>query len=330
MRQTLALLATVGANLLASIAHAGGSNYVTPAGTNPNFQGTVTEWSVPTPKFARDPAIGPDGNIYITVMYADRIARFDTRTKKFNEWNLPDGAHPHGLLVDAAGMVWYTGNGNGTIGRLDPATGKVTEYKVPSRGSPHTIAAAADDMLWFTNQNNSIGRLDPKTGTIVEAKVTGGPYGIAIDKEGNVWAAGLSGDKLIKVDAKTLKVTDLPTGSGSGPRRLATAPDGRIWAVTWGTNRLLEVDPVAMTITRELDLPNGRGGGGYAVTIDGAGVVFANELNKDSIVRYDPRSGAIQTVTLPGSNVGIRKMVVDGQGRLWYMGSHNGKLGMVE
>ena len=31
----------------------------------------------------------------------------------------------------------------------------------------------------------------------------------------------------------------------------------------------------------------------------------------------------------PAQGVGIRKMVVDAQGRLWYMGSENGHLGMV-
>jgi len=35
-------------------------------------------------------------------------------------------------------------------------------------------------------------------------------------------------------------------------------------------------------------------------------------------------------VQLPTKNVGIRKMVTDASGRLWYMGSHNGRLGMVE
>jgi virginiamycin B lyase len=28
--------------------------------------------------------------------------------------------------------------------------------------------------------------------------------------------------------------------------------------------------------------------------------------------------------------VGIRKAIIDGQGRYWYMGSHNGKLGVIE
>jgi len=45
-------------------------------------------------------------------MQGDRIARFDTKTQKFNEWDLPSGAHPHGLVVDKEGKVWYTGNGN--------------------------------------------------------------------------------------------------------------------------------------------------------------------------------------------------------------------------
>jgi len=35
-------------------------------------------------------------------------------------------------------------------------------------------------------------------------------------------------------------------------------------------------------------------------------------------------------VPLPTSNSGIRKMVVDAAGRLWYMGSHSGNLGVIE
>jgi virginiamycin B lyase len=38
----------------------------------------------------------------------------------------------------------------------------------------------------------------------------------------------------------------------------------------------------------------------------------------------------MQVVKLPSSNVGIRKMVTDASGRLGYMGSHNGRLGVVE
>ncbi len=64
---------------LPAVAVAGGSNYGVAPGSR-DIAGNVTEWSVPTPRFARDPAPGPDGNIYIAVMTGNRIARFDTRS----------------------------------------------------------------------------------------------------------------------------------------------------------------------------------------------------------------------------------------------------------
>ena len=33
---------------------------------------------------------------------------------------------------------------------------------------------------------------------------------------------------------------------------------------------------------------------------------------------------------LPTTNEGMHKMIVDARGGLWYMGSHSGKLGVVE
>jgi virginiamycin B lyase len=58
--------------------------------------------------------------------------------------------------------------------------------------------------------------------------------------------------------------------------------------------------------------------------------VWANEIAVDTVSLLDPATGKFKVFSLPTSNEGIRKMVVDAQGRLWYMGSHSGKLGVVE
>ena len=87
----------------ANAAHAGGSNYGIAPGSLNSFAGKVSEWPVPTPRFARDPAPGPDGSIYITVMSGNKIARFDTRTHTFKEWELAPGHHPHGPAGRQAG-----------------------------------------------------------------------------------------------------------------------------------------------------------------------------------------------------------------------------------
>ena len=317
---------------LPALTVAGGSNYGIAPGARPNFAGKVSEWPVPTPKFARDPAPGPDGNIYISVMQGDRIARFDTKTQQFKEWDLPAGAHPHGLLVDKQGRVWYAGNGNGTIGMLDPATGKVTEHKTPSGGDPHTLVIDdAQKTIWFSVQGgNRIGRLDMASGKITEYKVSGNPYGIAIDKQGYVWFCEIGGGKIGRLDPANGGISEIDFGHGSQPRRMAVAPNGTLWVTLYGNGKLVEVDPAAQKVVKEVKLPAGSNGGPYAVTVDGAGIVWVNEIRDDSVVRFNPTNGEMKTVKLPSKNIGIRKMSVDAEGRLWYMGSHNGRLGVVE
>jgi virginiamycin B lyase len=302
--------------LLPLAAHAGGSNYGIAPGALPNLAGKVSEWPVPTPRFARDPAVAPDGSIYVAVMSGNKVARFDPRTQTFKEWDLPSGHRPHGLLVDKQGMVWTTGNGNGTIGKLDPASGKIVEFRTPSGGGgPHTLIISDD--------------LDTGSGAMREYPTSGGPYGLALDKAGNVWFCRMGDNKMGKLDPKTGQMSEVDMGRGSRPRRVAASPDGMLWVALYGNGKLAKLDPVAMKVVKQYQLPAGDAGP-YAVTTDGAGMVWVNEINTDTVVRFDPRTEQMRVVQLPSSNVGIRKMVTDASGRLWYMGSHNGRLGVIE
>jgi len=60
------------------------------------------------------------------------------------------------------------------------------------------------------------------------------------------------------------------------------------------------------------------------VTVDGAGRVFANEIQTDTVAMLDPKTEQFQLFKLPSRNVGIRKSIVDGAGRFWYMGRTTG------
>jgi virginiamycin B lyase len=83
-------------------------------------------------------------------------------------------------------------------------------------------------------------------------------------------------------------------------------------------------------VVKEYALPAGSGGGPYAVNVDAAGIVWANEIQTDTVVRLDPKTEQMRVFQLPSKGAGIRKMAVDTEGRLWYMGSHNGRLGVIE
>jgi virginiamycin B lyase len=316
--------------LMAVDASAGGSNYgVTPG--RRDVAGRISEWAVPTPRFARDPAPGPDGNIYIAVMNGNRIARFDPNTRAFKEWDLPAGAQPHGLVVAKDGKVFYTGNGNGTIGELDPTTGKVVEHKTPSGGGgPHTAVLDDSGNVWFTGQSGGyVGRLDRSTGKMQEYPMTGGPYGLAIDQRGFVWVCRMGANALGRLDPKSGRADELSTGPGTRPRRIAAAPDGDLWVTYYGTGMLARVDPVAMRVVKAYQMPAGSRGP-YAVTVDAGGRVWANEIETDTVAMFDPKTETFRVFDLPSKGVGIRKAIIDGQGRFWYMGSHNGKLGVIE
>lgn len=319
--------------LLPALALAGGSNYtITPGVSRP--AGKITEWPVPTPEFARDPAPAPDGKIYIAVMAGNKLARFDPAIQKFEEWELPEGTKPHGLVVDEKGTVWMTGNGNGTLLEIPFADGRpavMAAHKTPSGGSPHTIIFDGRDALWFTNQSaNKVTRYERGSQRMTEFDTRDGPYGLAMDKQGNVWFCQASGRRVGRIDAKTGKVSEIDLGRGSMPRRIAAAPDNTLWVVRYGDGKLTHIDAASARVIKSYDMPAGAQGNPYAVTVDGAGKVWANEIGTDTVTLFDPATEKFRVFALPTKNEGIRKMIVDAGGKLWYMGSHSGRLGVVE
>ncbi|MDP3844737.1 MAG: hypothetical protein Q8Q81_19590 [Oxalobacteraceae bacterium] len=319
--------------LLPALAAAGGSNYtVTPGISQPT--GKISEWPVPTPKFARDPAAAPDGRIYIAVMHGNKLARFDPAAQTFDEWALPDDTRPHGLVVDEKGTVWMTGNGNGTLLEIPFEQGRpgpMIAHKTPSGGSPHTIIFDGRNALWFTNQSaDKVTRFDRATKKMTEFSTRDGPYGLAMDRAGNVWFCQASGQRVGRIDAGTGQVTELDLGRGSMPRRIAAAPDNTLWVVRYGDGKLTHIDAKTAKAIKSYDMPAGPRGNPYAVTVDGAGKVWVNEIGTDTVALFDPATEKFRVFGLPTKNEGIRKMIVDAKGRLWYMGSHSGKLGVIE
>ena len=66
------------------------------------------------------------------------------------------------------------------------------------------------------------------------------------------------------------------------------------------------------------------------MTVDGRGRVWVNEIATDTVAMLDPSADRLRVFNLPSKGVGIRKAVIDAAGRYWYMGSHNGRLGVIE
>jgi virginiamycin B lyase len=277
------------------------------------------------------PAPGPDGNIYIAVMNGNKIAKFDTKSKTFKEWELPDGARPHGLVVAPDGKIFYTGNGNGSIGELDPATGKVIDHFTPRRaGTAYRGVRRRRQHLVHGQGGGYLGKLDRKSGKVSEIPMPGGPYGLAIDKQGRIWVCRMGANALGIYDPKSGKTDELRTGSSSRPRRIAAAPDGMLWVTYYGNGILAKVDPAAMKVRQ--GVPDA--GRAARRSVHGGGRRRGRVLGERDRHRHRriARSEDREVPGLPASVERRRHPQGDRRCRrtLLVHGSHNGKLGVIE
>src|SRR3989442_12291601 len=181
---------------------------------------------------------------------------------------------------------------------LFPYTTLFRSHRAPWGGSPHTLVIDDSGAIWFTSQSGYVGRLDRSSGKIAEYRMSGGPYGLALDKRGSVWVCRMNADKMGITDPKTGKISELYMGPGSRPRRVATAPDGPLWIPLYGNGKLAHVDPAAGRIIKEYEMPAGANGGPYAVTVDGTGRVFANEIQTATGAMLDPENEGVRGVRL--------------------------------
>ena len=133
---------------------------------------------------------GPDGNVWFTERYAERIGRISP-DGAITEFSTAD-VWPTGIAAGSDGNLWFTEWLSDNIGRVTPQ-GVITEF--PS-GAAYDIAAGPDGNLWFTETNgNSIGRITTE-GAVTEFPLPSPsryPLGIAAGPDGNLWFTEGSG-----------------------------------------------------------------------------------------------------------------------------------------
>jgi len=188
---------------------------------------------------------GPDGNLWFTEFFADRIARM-TPAGVLTEFPLPGSDRaPRGIVTGPDGNLWFVeSHFNHTgIGRIT-TKGVVNEY--PLGGSQadqlqvSDIVAAPDGNLWFNQSHESaaqgeIGRITPSGAiTLFPFPAGGSPGGLAVGADGNVWATDNTGNAIARVSpAGAIRPFALPRRN-SQPNEITAGKDGRMWFTEGG------------------------------------------------------------------------------------------------
>jgi virginiamycin B lyase len=248
-----------------------------------------------------------DGSVWLTLEREGGLARFNTRTEKFEVFidqkmiddynvakpvqkdpndpfpNLPDargpqggGARSHTAAIDHDGNVWVSGR---PLKKLDARTGRYTFYN-----------QEAPDC-----------------------------YGIAVDQKGNVWFAQFNArdhQNIGVVDAKTKEITLFTPPAGVSPRRLKVDSKGMVWIGDYFGGSLTRFDPTTEEF-KVFKLP-GPMPTPYGMEVDLDDNVWYASMYTDVMGRLDPKTGKVTEYPSPYGERGTRDMVVDAKGRLWY------------
>jgi virginiamycin B lyase len=267
---------------------------------------------------------------------ADRIGRLDPRTGEVSEYRVPNigTAAIHSAVPAPDGSVWLTEQGANKLGHWEPKTQKIVEYQdaympgkegLTSGGQKHTTRVDSLGRVWTTGRPLTL--FDPKTGKFHEFNQIPSAYGLALDKNGNLWFAEYKENGEIgQIDAKTLKVRKWPTPTlDARPRRIQLDSDGIVWFAEYKAGKIGRFDPKTEKTT-EFPLP-GPEATPYALGIDKNHTVWYSSENMDIIGHLDPKTGGVTEYPFPQSENTMREFFTDDKGRMWFGSPANNKVG---
>jgi virginiamycin B lyase len=169
-------------------------------------------------------------------------------------------------------------------------------------------------------------RFDPSTSTFTHIPEVPDVYGIAVDRDNNIWfAENIKDGKIGKVDAKTLQVTKYYTPNTQRPRRIQVDSDGMVWFAGLDRGMIARFDPVKEAF-KEYPLP-GPQASPYALGIDTGHKIWYSSQSQDVVGRLDPDTGKVTEYPIPFPENGMRDFFLDTQGHVWFGSPPNNTVG---
>lgn len=213
----------------------------------------VVERRLDLPEGAFGLAIAPEGGVFVTQWYQNRVSRLDPDLKPL--WSAPTGRAPAGVASDGRWLA-TADRDDDSLSIFDAATGAL-HARVAVGKHPYAVAFHAG-RLWSADvQSDTVSAVDPVSGSLIGQVATGShPYGIAF-AAGRGFVTDQYAGTVTVFDPATLAVIDR-IETGDYPEGISALPDGTgVVVAHWDSNSLVWIDANSLSITREIALPDG-------------------------------------------------------------------------
>lgn len=219
-----------------------------------------------TPEW-RGPAaltFAPDGNLYVAESGAVRRVTQDLQAVRFGEMGISQGDGKLGALVsgiaaDSKSNIWVA----------NPLHSNIQKFTSDGK---FLLRFPGDDSQTYD-----------KDGEVNQA------YGIAIDKQDNVYVADTLNNRIQKFDT-TGKFLGKWTNLGlKSPTGITTDAQGNVYVTDTGNHRVLKLDPQGKTLLQfgKAGAGDGEFNGPWGIALDAAGNIFVTDNFNQRVQVFD-------------------------------------------
>lgn len=275
-----------------------------------------------------DIEIDREGNPWFALMWQGAIGKLDRKTGKWTTWSVPKQymirETKPGMLgirgLDNTGLVWFkeTAFNQNLVFKVNTKTNEITGY--------YPFGKQVDGASGQLTPHAEVGKGDE------EGKKGHGTYGVTADRAGNGYFNDIDGGNIVKIDAKSGKITLYPTPTpDSGPRRGEFDEQDHLWFAEYNASKVGMFDPRTEKF-EEWPIPQ-PSEHPYDVIKDKNGDLWGGGMWNDFVFRFNPKTGAWTQYLLPSINTNIRRVDVDNSTTpvtFWIGENHHGKITKIE
>jgi streptogramin lyase len=203
------------------------------------------------------------------------------------------GRVPRAITLDLDGNVWVGNWQDNTVVKIDGKTGNIL-LTVSNVACPYGAVADIHNNIWVVNNcnwdnANTLTRLN-KNGQVLSRIPAAGAYGIATDKDGQIWAANWPGSCVHRFNNQGSSLGCIALSAR--PRGVAIDANSNAWVPcshinTTETQLVVKLSPTGQILGRYTDV--GRHSIGTAVDADG--FVWVISYSQNQAVKINTNTG---------------------------------------